>query len=113
MLMKDNDCGVIKSNMAKKHELLKGIHHVNPETYRKLLWLSRLVKNSEADVRSFFQDEVLYTASDWANFKILLGEAVTYLKQECLSGSLHLDLNLDDVVKGRAPRDSRSFCENL
>jgi hypothetical protein len=113
MMIRDNDCGVIKSNNAKKYQLLAGVRHINPDTYRRLLWLQRLVKSSENEVNSFFRDEALFSQKDWDGFKQLLNEVTNDLKARCLKGELHLDLDLEDVVMGRAPRDSRAFCESL
>jgi len=113
IMIRDNDCGVIKENNAKIHKLLEGVHHFNPETYRRLLWVGEQIQNAEPMIRAFFQEEALFTDKDWALFKANVQEVLGRLRSQCLAGSLHLDLDLDSYVFGRSPSDSRSLCNQL
>lgn len=113
MMIRDNDCGVIKSNEARRHELLKGIRHISPSTYQRVQWLNGMIrsKQGEADLRTFFQDEALFTDKDWLATKGFINEVATSLKTACKAGELHLDLDLKAVATGEAPVDSRALCE--
>lgn len=93
MMLKDNDCGIVKTNAAKKARLLEGLSHMNPETYHRLLKLHAEV--SKESTRRFFKDETLMTDEDYTTFTKNLREAVATLKSACQKGRLKLDLDLD------------------
>lgn len=92
MMLKDNDCGIIKENMAKKAGLLRGISHLNPETYRRLIALSRDIQTS--GVREFFIKETLMTSDDFHSVKENLTSVANSLQEACRQGKLLLDLDL-------------------
>lgn len=93
MMLKDNDCGVTKDNLAKKAKLLQGLSHMNPETYKRLMRFYQDVVQDRA--RGFFKDETLMTDVDYASMKSNLGEMVQMLKKSCQAGTLKLDLDMD------------------
>jgi hypothetical protein len=95
MMLKDNDCGVSGSreNRVKKYRLLEGVNHMNPETYKRLLALSREVSN--ASTTTFFREETMMTAGDYNTFRTNVAEAVEILQGACRRGKLQLDLDLN------------------
>jgi hypothetical protein len=93
MLLKDNDCGVSKANIARQAHLSERLAHLDPETYRRLLWLQKAVQRD--DVKAFFAHELLFTNSDFHRFTDNLDALTSELRQACEQGRLKLDLDLD------------------
>ncbi len=92
LLLKDNDCGVAKENIAKQAGLADRIAHIDSETYRLLLRLDAIADSAET--REFFVREMVFTANDYANVRKNLKDLATKLNQACLQGRLKLDLDL-------------------
>ena len=92
LLLKDNDCGVAKENIAKQAGLADRIAHIDSETYRLLLRLDAIADSAET--REFFVRELVFTANDYANVRKNLKDLATKLNQACLQGRLRLDLDL-------------------
>jgi hypothetical protein len=92
LLLKDNDCGVAKENIAKQADLADRIAHIDPTTYRLLLRLDAVADSAE--IRDFFIREMVFTANDYANVRKNLKDLATKLNQACLQGRLRLDLDL-------------------
>lgn len=91
MVLKDNDCGVTKSNIVKAAGLLKEIRHMDPKTYKKLLQFQSTV----ADNKNFFIANLMFTATDYSKMVANVNDAVKILKTNCQSGLLRLDLDVD------------------
>jgi len=102
MMLKDNDCGVTKENMAQKAGLIKGVNHISPTTYARLVKLQSDVTQEET--RNFFKTETLMTDTDYNLFKQNLNEVVNTLRDACKAGRLKLDLDLD-IQFGNKPAD--------
>jgi hypothetical protein len=92
LLLKDNDCGVAKQNIAKQAGLAERIAHIDPRTYLLLLHLDAVA--DLAETKEFFAREMVFTANDYANVRKNLKELATKLYQACLRGGLKLDLDL-------------------
>jgi len=93
MMLKDNDCGVNKVNIAAQAGLLAGIGHLDPNTYQRLLKL-----NAEADqaaVQNYFKQELLFTPADYARFRTNLKTMSSTLYNGCKAGTVRLDLDLN------------------
>lgn len=105
LMMKDNDCGVNRSNHLKKAQLLEGVRHFNPETFKKLLNLYKLINTQEG--QTFFKRETAMTESDVQTFKTNVGHATNVLVNTCKAGQLSLDLDLDIQFAGEAIEDCR------
>lgn len=103
LMMKDNDCGVNRSNHLKKAGLLEGIKHFNPETFKKLLELYKLI-NSTAG-QEFFMKETAMIPADMDAFKANVGHAVKVLVNKCNTKQLTLDLDLDIQFAGESAPD--------
>jgi hypothetical protein len=92
MLLKDNDCGVAKQNIAKQVGLADRIAHIDPKTYLFLQHLNAVADLAETN--DFFVREMVFTANDYANIRKNLKDLATKLHQKCLQGGLKLDLDL-------------------
>jgi hypothetical protein len=92
MLLKDNDCGVAKDNIAKQTGLADRIAHIDPGTYRLILRFDGIADSAET--REFFVQELVFTANDYAAVRKNLKDLATKLHQTCLQGRLKLDLDL-------------------
>ncbi|RYZ76107.1 MAG: hypothetical protein EOP05_05995 [Proteobacteria bacterium] len=105
MLMRDNDCGVTKTNVARDEGLLSRVAHMDPVTYKNLLMLNRTADSAE--VTTAFKQGMMMTNIDWNGYKgrpgvrTLLNEAATTLQARCRSGQLKLDLDLGTHFSGR------------
>ncbi|HEY6043747.1 MAG TPA: hypothetical protein VIU43_02515 [Nitrosospira sp.] len=93
MMLKDNDCGVAKTNVAKSAGLADRIAHMDPETYYRLLSFDQMADRPE--VEEFFRRETLFTAADFASLRANLKQLASQLHQRCTAGRLKLDLDLD------------------
>jgi hypothetical protein len=93
MLLKDNDCGVTKTNAAKQANLADRIAHIRPGTYKRLLKLDAVA--DAVDTKDFFTKELLFTAADYANVRRNLHDLAAKLHQSCSQGRLRPDLDLD------------------
>jgi hypothetical protein len=92
LLLKDNDCGVAKDNIAKQTSLADRIAHIDPQTYRLILHFDAIADSAET--KEFFVREMVFTASDYENIRRNLKDLATKLNQACLQGRLKLDLDL-------------------
>ncbi|MDZ4677222.1 MAG: hypothetical protein SGI74_06890 [Oligoflexia bacterium] len=113
MILRDNDCGVAKDNMAKLSGLLDGVHHLSPQTYRRFLWFTSQLQNPES--QEFFKRETLFTDNDLKGVgRGLITNALLVaktLQNRCKQGQLHLDLDLKAHVQSQNIRDSREHCD--
>ena len=92
MLLKDNDCGVDKQNIAKQAGLVNRVAHIDPTTYRSILHLDAIADSTET--KTFFLQELVFTTNDYANVRKNLKDLAVTLHQNCTQGRLRLDLDL-------------------
>lgn len=113
MMMKDNDCGVIKSNVAVANDMLSKIRHMSPKTYKRFRWFAReFVEN--ASFRSTFAREAAFLPSDTQKVLGLVKSAKQTLETNCNNGKLLLDLNLEDHLAGRnKAEDVKKICSEV
>jgi hypothetical protein len=102
MLLKDNDCGVTKQNVAKQAGLADRIAHIDPNTYRRLLQLDATADSPET--KGFFVQELVFTQSDYANVRRNIKELATKLHQACSQSRLRLDLDLQAHFSSQASK---------
>lgn len=95
MVLKDNDCGVTKTNVVKAAQLLKEIRHMDPKTYKKLLQFQASVGNN----KTFFTSNLMFTATDYNEMVANVNDAANILKTNCKSGFLKLDLDVDHYLE--------------
>ena len=92
MLLKDNDCGVAKQNIAKQTGLSDRIAHIDPNIYERLLRLDATADS--ADTKAFFVQELVFTFDDYLSVRQNLKSLATKLHQACSQGKLRPDLDL-------------------
>jgi hypothetical protein len=102
MLLKDNDCGVAKQNIAKQAGLPDRIAHIDPNTYQRLLRLDAIADS--ADTKAFFVQELVFTPNDYLSVRQNLKFLATKLHQACSQGKLRPDLDLRAHFSERAPK---------
>jgi hypothetical protein len=107
LLLKDNDCGVSKTNVARQAGLIDRVAHVDPETYRRILRFDATADSPQ--IRDFFLQELAFTSNDYANVRSNLKEVAAKLHQRCLQGRLKPDLDLQAHFSGQALQ--RRSCE--
>lgn len=94
MILKDNDCGVAKSNIAKAAGLLKQVAHMNPATYKRLMRFQKTIQANE----KFFTNNLLFTNADFRETVANVNDATQILKANCQSGALKLDLDVESYL---------------
>ncbi|MBT4761442.1 MAG: hypothetical protein HOO06_07065 [Bdellovibrionaceae bacterium] len=94
MIIRDNDCGVIKENMSEKHNLVSKIRHMHPNTYTTLVWLNDQLQRPE--VKEYILKEWLFSKYDYRKLIRSSKKMVQTLTTNYNQGKLHLDL---DIVK--------------
>ncbi len=92
MILKDNDCGVTKQNVAKQAGLADRISHIDPNTYHRLLQFDAVA--DKAETRQFFVQGLYFTANDYVSIRKNLKDLANKLHQTCSTGRLKLDLDL-------------------
>lgn len=107
MLLKDNDCGVVKVNTAKTAGMLQQLRHMSPATYKHLRWLAASF-GTGADVPRFLVREALFTQRDIDTVRVNLRDAAAQLHDRCVSGALQLDLDLAGHLSASG---TSSLCE--
>lgn len=111
MLLKDNDCGVTKSNMADQVGLLADLRHISSSTYQRVMALAAVSDGpGGAALWTRLARDWVLTPVDVKLLKGNLSRVATTLKKSCQAGALHLDLDVDEQAQGKAPRDSRPRC---
>ncbi len=95
MVLKDNDCGVTKTNVVKAAGLLKEIRHMDPKTYKKLLQFQASVLAN----KTFFTRNLMFTATDFNELVANINDAVSILQKNCNAGLLKLDLDVDHYLE--------------
>ncbi|MES2854542.1 MAG: hypothetical protein V4692_01710 [Bdellovibrionota bacterium] len=98
MILKDNDCGVAKDNVARGASLAEAISHIDPKVYHRLLKLDSIADTEY--VMTFFRKNLMFTADDYSGskkgFRTNLKFLTNLLKTKCKAGTLKLDLDLDN-----------------
>ena len=99
LLLKDNDCGVSKTNVARQAGLIDRVAHIDPDTYRRLLQFDATADSPAT--RDFFFQELLFTSADYTSVRNNLRQLVTKLHQGCAQGRVKLDLDLQAHFSGQ------------
>jgi hypothetical protein len=94
MVLKDNDCGVNKTNVVRTAGLLNLLGHMSPELYRKL----RQLKETMPAQKSFFLNTLHFTERDYSSVRANLNEVVEILERNCRAGTLKLDLKINSYL---------------
>ena len=110
-LMKDNDCGVDKTNLMKGARLIEKVRHIHPETYAAIQRLAHTLATQGPVLENYFKTELLYSDLDWEGtngFSKNLVYVANTLLANCKAGSLKLDLDVNAYL-GLTP--AQSNCE--
>ena len=99
LLLKDNDCGVSKTNVARQAGLIDRVAHIDPDTYRRLLQFD--ASADSPTTREFFLQELLFTPADYTSVRNNLKQVVSKLHQGCAQGRVKLDLDLEAHFSGQ------------
>jgi hypothetical protein len=96
LVLDDNDCGIVKSNLMKLGGVLQKVRHMNRDTYSGFMKLADMAHNNRAELVNYLRTELLFTSADINNIvgNILSAEAI--LNSEC--DTLKLDLDIVDHV---------------
>lgn len=98
MILKDNDCGVTKTNHAENAGLVERIAHIDPSTYKSL---QRLGAAADHEItRSFFIEALRFTRADYDEVSANIKKVARVIYKACVSGRLKLSLNLEDHFSG-------------
>lgn len=96
MLLKDNDCGIIKSNMMRKVNALEQVSHFSKLTYRRFMDFAGRIHDPTA--KAFFMQELLFTESDYAVLIANSLKAKEILQTKCRTGQLHFDVDVEEYT---------------
>ena len=107
LTLKDTDAGLLNTNVFEQKGYLSQIHHLHPNTYNCLQTLAQKW-SADPTVKDFFHRECTFSNSQLARFEKYLLNAATTLRSRKESGTLHLDLDLDDYFQGAAPQPTVS-----
>jgi hypothetical protein len=99
LLLKDNDCGVSKTNVARQAGLIDRVAHIDPDTYRRILQFDAAADSPQT--RDFFLQELVFTSADYASVRKNLKEVAAKLHQGCTQGHVKLDLDLQAHFSGQ------------
>lgn len=100
MVLKDNDCGVAKTNMMKSVNALESIRHMSYNTYRRFLNFVQILNNPE--MKTYFKEEMLFSGPDIATLFANAQKAKQILVQKCQSRELLFDVDIENYVPGAA-----------
>jgi len=96
MILKDNDAGLVSGNSAKTNHLLEKISHMDSKTYDRLLDFQKELQKPE--VAQWYQEELLFTATDFNTMKNNVDQAVSILSSRKDNG-LFLDANVKAALE--------------
>jgi hypothetical protein len=117
MILKDNDCGVTKSNMMRKENYLESLRRMSPETYSRFIAFAKKVIQSETQdyksIKAYFEKDLLLSSASFDgrsagtySFRDNVIFAYSTLTSACKAGRLQLDLDLRGQLTGRWPQVS-------
>jgi hypothetical protein len=94
--MKDNDCGVVKDNLAKKGMLLESLRHMSSVTYSRFLRFNRILNHPKMgpETAAYFKRELHFTGQDWNSVSSNIKLATKILTNNCKAGKLRLDVDI-------------------
>ncbi len=111
MLLKDNDCGIIKENRFKTFKVLEKVRHMSPQTYQLFLTWARNLNRHET--LEFMKKELLLTTKDIndPNRGLVANahNAKNILMKNCRSGFLKLDI--DPNYLNQTPGTNSNQCD--
>jgi hypothetical protein len=101
MYLKDNDCGVAKTNMMRKHSALEAVRHISYRTYSHFMGLAKAIPLSVT--RDYLYREFLFDEEDYEKVYANTKKAKEILYNNCKTGRLQFDVDLEDYASGAGP----------
>lgn len=101
MVLKDNDCGVNRENMMRKHSALEKVNHMSYLTYQYFMAFEKTLNNTAT--KDYFSTELLYSSEDFQTLLSNAAKAKEILKEKCRSGKLRFDLDLENYIPEARP----------
>ncbi len=101
MILKDNDCGVIKDNMMRAYSVLEKVRHMSYLTYRYFMAFEKSLANPAT--KAYFKTELLFTDKDYRSLQDNAAKAREILTGACRTGQLKFDLDLENYLPGARP----------
>jgi hypothetical protein len=98
LTIKDTDAGLLNSNVFEQKGYVSQIHHLHPHTYDCLQTLAQKW-SADPTVKQFFHRDCTFSNTQLGRFEKYLLNAATTLRSRKDSGTLHLDLDLDDYFQ--------------
>lgn len=111
MILKDNDCGIVKGNATRNNKLLSQISHISPVTYSVIVRLDQEWNNPT--IKNLVKSEWLLTESDHSTIGKDLASLSWILRSRCQNGSLKLDLDIEKHFSGAAHKSDCAVLPNL
>ncbi len=108
MMLKDNDCGVAKSNKFNDVKALEKLRHMSAGTYAGFMALADTLETPAG--AAWMKSELLFTDKDVASIRTNAARIKQVLLSGCQSGQLHLDVDLEAMLAGKLPIDTRNLC---
>ncbi len=115
MILKDNDCGVNVNkyeNKMRQNNAIENLKHMSPRTYKKFMAFYKVARLP--DSLNWYSQEWLMTNADIGltqpinkkSFLANLDRAKTVLLQNCKSGALKLDLDVEGYLNNQIEKVS-------
>ncbi len=101
MVLKDNDCGVIKDNMMRAFSVLEKVRHMSYLTYRYFMAFEKSLAHPAT--KDYFKTEMLFTDKDYRSLQDNARKAKEILTGTCRTGQLKFDLDLETYLPGARP----------
>jgi hypothetical protein len=101
MYLKDNDCGVAKTNMMRQNSALEAVRHMSYKTYSHFMGLAKAIPMNVT--RDFLYREFLFDEEDYEKVYANAKKAKEILYGNCKSGALKFDIDLEDYTAGATP----------
>lgn len=101
MYLKDNDCGVAKTNMMRQHSVLENVRHMSYKTYSHFMGLAKAIPLNVT--RDYLYREFLFDEEDYEKIYANAKRAKEILYGNCKSGKLKFDIDLEDYAAGITP----------
>lgn len=98
MLLKDNDCGVSKSNMMRLVGALEKVRHMSYQTYRRFLSFEQSL--ATAGAKDYFMTELLFSPTDYNGLIKNATWAKQILVKKCQTGEMNFDVDIETYAPG-------------
>lgn len=98
MVLKDNDCGVAKTNMMRQVSALEKIRHMSYQTYRRFIDFEKTL--TAPATKDYFMIEMLFSPDDYKDMVKNAAFIKQVLTAKCQSGELKFDVDIENYIPG-------------